>query len=121
MYILAETRDLADRGRQFGLLSAGILLVCFVIAMLATSAMRGLMIRPLESLAETARTVSRKRDYSVRAEDPIRRDELRFLIQPFNAMLDEIQQSREVLEQKVAERTRNSPRRIANSKLSPTR
>lgn len=105
VYILAETRDLAHRARQFGLLSAGILLVCFAIALLATSAMRGLIVRPLENLAETARVVSRERDYSVRAEIPRRKDELAFLVQSFNEMLDEIEKSRAVLEQKVAERT----------------
>jgi light-regulated signal transduction histidine kinase (bacteriophytochrome) len=87
------------------LLSAGILVVCFAIALLATSAMRGLIIRPLENLAETAHVVSRKKDYSVRAEVPRRRDELAFLVRSFNEMLDEIEQSRAVLEQKVAERT----------------
>jgi signal transduction histidine kinase len=105
VYILAETRDVAHRARQFGLLSAGILLVCFAIALLATSAMRGLIIRPLEKLAETARIVSREKDYSVRAEIPRRKDELAFLVQSFNEMLDEIEKSRAVLEQKVAERT----------------
>jgi light-regulated signal transduction histidine kinase (bacteriophytochrome) len=87
------------------LLSAGILLVCFAIALLATSAMRGLIIRPLEKLSETARIVSREKDYSVRAEIPRRKDELAFLVQSFNEMLDEIEKSRAVLEQKVAERT----------------
>ena len=105
VYILAETRDVAQRAKQFGLLSAGILLICFAIALLATSATRGLIIRPLENLAETARVVSRTKDYSVRAEIPRRRDELAFLVQSFNEMLDEIEQSRAVLEQKVAERT----------------
>jgi signal transduction histidine kinase len=105
VYILAETRDVSHRASQFGLLSAGILLVCFAIALLATLAMRGSIIRPLENLARTARVVSRQRDYSVRAEVPKRRDELAFLAQSFNEMLDEIEQSRAVLEQKVAERT----------------
>ncbi|MGD0831698.1 MAG: ATP-binding protein [Terracidiphilus sp.] len=67
--------------------------------------MRGLIIRPLEHLAETARSVSRKKDYSVRAEVPQRRDELAFLVQSFNEMLEEIEKSRAGLEQKVAERT----------------
>ncbi|MGA2847718.1 MAG: ATP-binding protein [Terracidiphilus sp.] len=105
VYILAETRDVAHRASQFGLLLAGILLVCFAISLLATLAMRGSIIRPLENLAATARVVSRKRDYSVRAEVPHRRDEMAFLAQSFNEMLDEIEQSRAVLEQKVAERT----------------
>jgi len=105
VYIQAETRDLAHRARQFGRLSAGILLVCFAIALLATSAMRGLIIHPLENLAETARIVSREKDYSVRAEIPRRKDELAFLVQSYNEMLDEIDKSRAVLEQKVEERT----------------
>ncbi|MGA2216829.1 MAG: CHASE sensor domain-containing protein, partial [Terracidiphilus sp.] len=105
VYILAETRAVGHRAREFGLISAGILLVCFAIALLATLAMRGSIIRPLENLADTARVVSRKRDYSVRAEVPKRRDEMAFLAQSFNEMLDEIEQSRAVLEQKVAERT----------------
>jgi signal transduction histidine kinase len=105
VYILAETRNVSHRARQFGLFSAGILLVCFIIAMLATSAIRGSIIQPLENLADTARVVSRKKDYSVRAETPKRHDETAILVQSFNEMLDEIEQSRAVLEQKVAERT----------------
>ena len=105
VYLLAETRELVYRGRLLGILSAAILLVCFGIAVLATSSMRGFIIRPLENLAETARAVSRSRNYSVRAELPKRRDELAFLVQSFNEMLDQIQKSRTVLEEKVAERT----------------
>lgn len=105
VYIVAETRELIHRARQFGILSAAILLVCFGIALVATSAMRGLIVRPLEGLAETARSVSRTKDYSVRAKIPERPDELGFLVQSFNEMLDEIEQSRAVLEQKVTERT----------------
>jgi len=105
VYIQAETSDVAHRARQFGLLSALILLVCFGIALIATSEMRGLIIGPLEKLAEVARVVSRKKDYSVRAEIPKRQDELALLVQSFNEMLDEIEKSRAVLEQRVAERT----------------
>ncbi len=105
VYILAETRDVAHNAKRFGLFSAGILLVCFIIALLASSAMRGSIIHPLEKLTDTALVVSRKRDYSVRATVPKRRDEMAFLAQSFNEMLDEIEQSRAVLELKVAERT----------------
>jgi signal transduction histidine kinase len=105
VYILAETRDVAHRATQFGLFSAGVLLVCLAIALLATWAMRGSIIQPMENLAETARVVSREKDYSVRAEIPKSRDEMAFLVQCFNEMLDEIEQSRAILEQKVAERT----------------
>ncbi|MFP5236827.1 MAG: sensor histidine kinase [Acidobacteriota bacterium] len=105
VYMLAETRDVVHRTRQFGVLSAGILALCFGIALLATATMRGFIIRPLENLAAVARLVSRKKDYSVRAEIPQRRDEIAFLVRSFNEMLDEVEKSRTVLETKVAERT----------------
>jgi len=105
VYILAETRDVAHNARQFGLLSAAVLLVCLILALLATSAIRGSIIHPLENLADTARVVSQKRDYSVRALIPERHDEMASLAQSFNEMLDEIERSRAILEQKVAERT----------------
>jgi signal transduction histidine kinase len=112
VYILAETSDLAQRARQFGLISAGILALCFAIALFATSTIRNLVSRPLTALAETARVVSRDRDYSVRADPPAGSDELALLVQSFNSMLEQIQErdhaleeSQRGLEQKVRERT----------------
>ncbi|MGH9560282.1 MAG: sensor histidine kinase [Terracidiphilus sp.] len=105
VYILADTRDVAHNTALFGLFSAGILLICFAIALLATAAMRESLIRPLENLTETAHIVSRERDYSVRAQVPERNDETAFLVRSFNEMLGQIEQHRVLLEQKVAERT----------------
>jgi signal transduction histidine kinase len=112
VYILAETNDLAQRARKFGLISAGILVLCFLVAIFVTSTIRHLVSRPLTALAETARIVSRDRDYSVRAETPAGSDELALLVQSFNNMLGQIQdrdhaleESRRGLEQKVQERT----------------
>ena len=112
VYLLAETADLARSAMQFGAISAGILLLCFLIAMLATSAIRRLLTQPLSSLAETAQAVSRERDYSVRAKTPRSGDELAALVQSFNEMLDQIQerdraleQSRVELEERVRDRT----------------
>jgi signal transduction histidine kinase len=105
VYILAETRDIAHRATQFGMFSIVILFVCFAIALLTTWAMRGAIIRPLEDLSNVAHVVSQEKNYSVRAAIPKRRDEVAFLVQSFNQMLDQIEQSRSVLEQKVVERT----------------
>ncbi len=112
VYILAETTDVAHRARQFGLLSAGILIICFIVALLATSTIRNLISKPLSALAQTATIVSRDKDYSVRAESPGGKDELSLLITSFNEMLEQIQQrdhaledSRRGLEKKVRERT----------------
>jgi signal transduction histidine kinase len=112
VYLLAETSELAHRAGQFGLLSALILVLCSIIAVVATSNFRLLVTRPLTELAGTAQVVSRERDYSIRAPLPRSRDELALLVQSFNEMLEQIQQrdhaledSRNELEQRVRERT----------------
>jgi signal transduction histidine kinase len=112
VYLLAGTGELAHRGGQFGLLSALILVLCFAIAVFATSTIRHLVTGPLTELAGTAQTVSRERDYSLRAPVPSSSDELARLVQSFNEMLEQIQErdralegSRNALEQRVEERT----------------
>ncbi len=112
VYILAETTDLNRRAEQYLLISIGILALCLLISLLATARIRHLVADPLTGLAETAQIVSRKKDYSVRAKPPREGDELAFLVESFNEMLEQIQQrdralleSRNVLEQRVDERT----------------
>jgi signal transduction histidine kinase len=112
VYLLAETTDVIRRAARFGLISACILLLCFVMAVLATATIRHMVTEPLTDLAETAQIVTRNRDYSVRARLPRSADELSFLVQSFNEMLEQIQErdraleeSRAVLEQRVHERT----------------
>jgi signal transduction histidine kinase len=112
VYLLAETSDVARRAERFGLISACMLIICFALALLATSTIRHLVTDPLTGLAKTAQIVSRQRDYSVRAKLPNSSDELAFLVQSFNEMLEQIQardraleESRTVLEQRVEERT----------------
>jgi signal transduction histidine kinase len=112
VYLLAETSALRHGTLQFGFMSVPILLLCFGIALAVTSATRNLVTAPLTGLAETAQIVTRNKDYSVRAAIPATSDELSFLVQSFNQMLDQIQErdraleeSRSILEQRVQERT----------------
>lgn len=112
VYLLAETGDVARRAERFGLISAGMLLLCFAIALLSTSTVRHLVSDPLTGLAHTAQIVTREKDYSVRAKLPASSDELSFLVQSFNEMLDQIQardraleSTRSELELRVEERT----------------
>jgi signal transduction histidine kinase len=112
VYLVAETGDVARRAERFGLISAGMLIICFAIALLATSAVRHLVTDPLTGLARTAQIVTRERDYSVRARIPPNSDELSFLVQSFNEMLEQIQTrdraleaTRSDLERRVEERT----------------
>lgn len=112
VYLLAETSGILRSVERFGLISAAMLLICFIVALLATSAIRHLVSDPLTNLAKTAQIVTRERDYSVRAQIPRSSDELSFLVQSFNEMLTQIQTrdraleaSRFELEQRVEERT----------------
>jgi signal transduction histidine kinase len=80
--------------------------------LLVSSAFRKSVAEPITALAETARSVSRNRDYSVRVAPTGERDEVAVLIDAFNEMLREIQQrdralrnARDELEQRVSDRT----------------
>jgi signal transduction histidine kinase len=112
VYLLAGSGDLTRRTGQFGMLSALILALCFAIAVFATTTIRRLVSGPLTELAWTAKVVSREKDYSVRVRAPGSSDELAFLVQSFNEMLEQIQErdraleeSRNALEVRVRERT----------------
>ncbi|WP_348263803.1 CHASE sensor domain-containing protein [Telmatobacter sp. DSM 110680] len=112
VYLLAETGNVARRVERFGLISAVMLLICFAVALLATSTVRHLVTDPLTGLARTAQVVTREKDYSVRAKIPPSSDELSFLVQSFNEMLEQIQArdralelTRSDLERRVEERT----------------
>jgi len=112
VYVLAENGNVARRVERFGFISAVMLLICFAVALLATSTVRHLVTDPLTGLARTAQVVTREKDYSVRAKIPPSSDELSFLVQSFNEMLEQIQArdraleaTRSDLERRVEERT----------------
>jgi signal transduction histidine kinase len=112
VYLFAETTDVSHRARQFGLISAAILVLCFLGSLFATSRMRNQVTQPLANLARTAQIVTHDHDYSIRADKVQRGDELALLVGSFNEMLEQIQQrdraletSRAELEDRVRERT----------------
>jgi signal transduction histidine kinase len=90
---------------------AAILLLSSLAAYLVSSRLQRIISSPLLRLAETARFVSEKKQYTVRAA-PTGDDEVGLLIQAFNGMLEQIQQrdaalveANEQLEARVRERT----------------
>lgn len=114
VYIRADLRELDKRLWRYALISAAVLLVSLLFALLVSSAFRRSVAQPIVGLAETARSVSRDRDYSVRVPPTGQRDELAVLIDSFNEMLREIQQrdkalqkAHDQLEQRVSDRTRD--------------
>jgi signal transduction histidine kinase len=122
VYIAAELTETGRRARQYLLIACGVLLICMAAGLLISSTARRLVAQPMVALAETARRVSRERDYSVRAAPNPDKDEISVLIEAFNEMLVQIQsrdmalnRARDQLEVRVQERT--AALRAANREL----
>lgn len=110
--IRSDLSEIVGRLRQLALIGATVLVLCFAVAVLVSFVLRRGIAEPIVRLAETARLVSRDKDYSVRAPGDDRRDEIGTLIEAFNEMLTqihlrdlELQQARDELESRVERRT----------------
>ena len=113
IYVRADLREINERLWRYALISLAVLLVSLLFALVVSGRLRRSLAGPIVTLAETARAVSRDKDYSVRAIASPHRDELATLINSFNDMLKEIQlrdgalqKAHDELEQRVADRTR---------------
>jgi signal transduction histidine kinase len=122
VYIQAHLRGLREQAIRYALITAGILIPCLALALLAGTLSRRVLSEPIVALADTARLVTRYRDYSLRFQPTQRYNELESLTQAFNEMLGEIQrrdaaleQARNELERRVEERT--AQLRAANREL----
>jgi signal transduction histidine kinase len=111
VYLAADLSEMYSRLRQQAATVTIVLLASAAISLLVSSRLQRVISEPILRLAETAETVSRSRDYATRAERHSG-DELGLLVDAFNQMLSqiedrdrELQQAREQLEQRVAERT----------------
>jgi signal transduction histidine kinase len=109
VFIRSSLSELTHRLTRYLLIAAIVLLISLIAAQLISSLYRRAVVRPIVSLAETARAVSEQKNYSLRAETL---SEIGLLINAFNEMLQQIQTRDEALrkahmelEQRVAERT----------------
>jgi signal transduction histidine kinase/ActR/RegA family two-component response regulator len=95
--IRAATTEQAARLRSYTALAAAVSLGAFAVAVLLAAGMHRSISRPILSLADTARVVSEKKDYSARAvgAGP---GELGLLVATFNEMLDSLHQRDEALQ-----------------------
>jgi signal transduction histidine kinase len=112
VYISARLTEIGQRARHYLVIAGLILVLCMLAALLISALSRRLIAQPIASLAETARSISREHDYSVRATESSDSVEISVLTRSFNEMLQQIQQgeaalrqSRDQLEQRVEERT----------------
>jgi signal transduction histidine kinase/ActR/RegA family two-component response regulator len=92
---------------------ASIMFAALAMAFLTASRLQGVLTKPVLHLADVARDVSRRKDYSVRATK-FGDDELGELTEAMNDMLEQIQardsalhQAHDELEERVRERTRD--------------
>ncbi len=91
---------------------ASVLVVSLLVAFIMVSKLEGAVVNPILHLAQTVKTISERKDYSIRASGTSR-DETGLLIEGFNEMLSQIQArdaqleaARANLEKRVEERTR---------------
>ena len=117
IYLRSDLHELRDRIWAQALTVGVVFLASGLAALGLSSGLQRLISRPILDLAGTARAVSERQDYSIRAA---RRssDELGQLVDAFNGMLGQIQQrdsdlqhAKEELEERVQERTRELQQR----------
>ncbi len=111
LYLQSDLQAMYAQLRRFAIIGMGLIAVALLIAYVLSHLLQGSIADPILNLEQTARSISEKGDYSVRAVK-ISNDELGALTDAFNQMLSQIQvQNEEILsfnqklEQKVIERT----------------
>jgi signal transduction histidine kinase/cell division protein FtsB len=104
LYARSDLQGIRQRLRGHAEIAVGVLAAAFALALVVSSKLERKIAGPIRSLAETARAIASKRDYSVRAE--VRsKDETGVLAEAFNEMLRRIEEQSAELEARVAERT----------------
>lgn len=117
VYLRSNLDELSDRFKAQAVTVGIVFLASGIVALLLSSGLQRLISQPILGLADTARAVSENKDYSIRARKQST-DELGSLVDAFNQMLDQIQErdtellrSKEDLEERVRDRTRELERR----------
>ena len=112
VYILSDLREMTRRLKRYAGIAAIVLLASLLAALPVASIFQRAVAQPIVHLAETARIVSRDKNYALRATPTGNRDEPDMLIGAFNEMLEQIQErdaalrnAHDELELRVQERT----------------
>jgi PAS domain S-box-containing protein len=96
LYLKSDASAMYERLQLYGIIVGVVVAVSFLVAAVLSTALQKSISRPLLALADTARAVSDKKDYSVRARK-FGEDELGRLTDAFNHMLDQIQERESAL------------------------
>ena len=119
IYVRSSLAELYQRLRRRILTVSAVLLAAWLLTFLLSSWLQRLVADPLLRLADTARAVSARQDYGLRAT-PHGKDEIGVLVTAFNDMLSQIERrdaellsAKGTLEHRVAERTSQLSRELA--------
>ncbi len=107
----ADLAPLVASIEQYAIITAVILVLCFVLASFLSASLQGVVLRPIHTLTDTIRFIAREKAYSTRVSKTSA-DEIGTLIDHFNGMLGEIEKRdavlaghRDELERQVEART----------------
>jgi PAS domain S-box-containing protein len=92
IYLQSNLGALTQRVRLYGIIALLILFVSLLVAAFLSNMLQRRISRPIVALARTARAISQRQDYSIRAAR-LSNDELGLLTDSFNTMLERIQNS----------------------------
>src|SRR5262245_50367444 len=99
--LLRAHHDIGARALAYLGIFALVTLMSMLVALLLSTALQKDITEPLDSMANVAREVVTRRDYSLRAHSTTD-DEIGFVVEAFNSMLDEVQSRARALEQSNA-------------------
>jgi len=104
LYLESDLEEMHQRLERFAGIAVLVLLLASLAALALSSKVQRVISAPILHLARTAKRVSTERNYGIRATRESD-DELGDLVDGFNAMLCQIEQHRDHLEEQVAART----------------
>src|SRR4051812_36650096 len=96
--LLRAHHDIGARALAYLGIFGLVTLMSMLVALLLSTSLQKVITEPLDSMADVARQVTTKRDYSLRAHSTTD-DEIGIVVEAFNSMLDEVQTRARALEQ----------------------
>jgi signal transduction histidine kinase len=112
LFIQSDLSEIGQTWQRFAAVTGGVAIPALLIAILISQLPQRVISRPILELASLAATVSREKDYSIRAPEVRSAAEIEQLVGTFNQMLTEIQrqhgeidEAQATLEQRVTNRT----------------